>query len=252
VAFSIHANDLAPSTAEESVSDITLAFSPTAAVPVDKLAVILAVWDNVNGDNADDTAILSVGDTKSNVWATAAECQYSAGVALDGVLVGVYFSQITTQIETTDTLTITSIANGTAKGATLVTFNRDTTETVVVAGKGYQRVAASAEYTAAVSGLTEEEHLWIGVNGMEAAQSNVNNSDSTFTLITQGAGAAFGTDAGGGAGVGARAAYKIAVGTAETYDRATLFAADRATLLVAFREAQPVDASFPARRTIVA
>jgi hypothetical protein len=233
MAFSVHTNNLAPSTAEESASDTTLAFAPTAAVPVGKLAIIPVVWDNVNGTNADDTTILSASDTKGNTWTRAAECQYSAGVALDGVLVGCLYSTISTQIETSDTITITSTANGTAKGCTLATFNYDTSKTLAVAGKGYERVAAAAAYSAAVSGLASEEHLWIGVNGMELASTNTNTVDSTFTTITQGGLSEFGTGAGG---VGGRAGYKIATDTGETYDRTTLATADRATLLVAFRE----------------
>jgi hypothetical protein len=233
--FSVDTNNLAPDTAEESVSDTSLAFSPAAAVAVNKLAVLPVVWDNVNGTNTDDTTILSAADTKGNTWTRAAECQYSAGAALDGILVGILYSVVTTQIETTDTITITSTANGTAKGATLVTFNRDSSKTVAVAGKGYQRIAASADYSASVSGLASEEHLWIGINGMEASPANTNAGDVTYTVITQGIQSFFGAGTGVSA-AGARAGYKIATDTGETYDRTALTVADRATALVAFRE----------------
>lgn len=234
--FSVHTNDLAPASAEEMVSDTTLAFSPTVAVPINKLAIIPVVWDNVSTLNSDDTTFLSVADTKSNTWTRAAEAQYSAGGSLDGVMVGCFYSTIATQIETTDTITITSTAVGTAKGCTLITFNYDTSKTIAVAGKAYERVAASAAYTVTVSGLSSEEHLWIGVNGMEADANNTNTTDSTFTVITQGTTALFGPTGGGATNVGARAGYKIATDTGETYDRTTLSAQDRATLLVAFRE----------------
>lgn len=234
MAFTIHANALAPTTAEEKVDDAALAFSPTGAVPVAKLAILPVVWDNVNGTSANDTTILSAADSKGNTWIRAAECQFSAGAALDGVLVGCLYSVISTQIETTDTITITSTANGTSKGATLVTFNRDTAKTIAVAGKGYERITAAAAYSAAVAGLTSEEHLWIGINGMELGSTNTNGVDTTFTTILQGASSEFGTADPNG--IGARAGYKIATDTGETYDRATLVTADRATLLVAFRE----------------
>jgi hypothetical protein len=234
--FTIATNDLAPSTAEEQTSDTTLAFSPTATVAVDRLAILPVVWDNVSTANADDTTFLSVSDTKSNTWTRAAECQYSAGGVLDGVMAGLFYSVITTDILTSDTITITSTAVGTAKGCTLATFNRDTSKTVGVAGKGYQRVAASASYTATVSGLTSEEHLWIGVNAMENDATNTNQTDASYTLITQGATNSFGTTGLGDVNVGARAAYLISTGTTETYDRASLSTQDRATLLVAFRE----------------
>lgn len=251
MAFTIHTNDLAPSTAEEQTSDTTLAFSPTAAVPVGKLAVLPVVWDNVDTTNANDTMFLSVSDTKGNTWARAAEAQYSAGGALDGVMAGVYYTTITTQIETTDTITITSTANGTAKGCTLVTFNRDTAKVVGVAGKGYERVAAAAAYSASVSGLASEEHLWIGVNAIENDPTNTNGADVAYTLITQGATASWGPTGGGDTNVGARTAYLIATGTSETYDRATLSTQDRCTVLVAFVESAiptPIPKVSPDRR----
>lgn len=233
--FTVDNVNLAPAAAEEEVSDTTLAFSPVAAVPVDKLAVLLVVWDNVTTANADDTALLSVSDTKTNSWVRAAEAQYSAGGALDGVLAGIFYSVITTQIETTDTITITSTANGTAKGAALASFNRDTLKTIAVAGKGYQRIGASADYSASVSGLMSEEHLWVGQNAMEADSGSTNAKDVTFTQISQGGSATWGPT-GTGLGVGARGGYKIATDTGETYDNTAQAIKDRVTVLVAFRE----------------
>jgi hypothetical protein len=156
---------------------------------------------------------------------------------LDGVLTGLYYSVISTQIETSDTITITSTANGTVKGCTLATFNRDVAKSIAVAGKGYQRLASSADYSATVSGLVSGEHLWIGVNGMERGPANTNGEDTTYTQITQGLGSAFGHAGGGGAaGIGARAGYKIATDTTETYDRTALALCARCTVLVAFVE----------------
>lgn len=237
MAFTIHTNDLAPATAESGASGTTLAFSPTAAVPTTKLAILPVAWDNVNGTNANDTTILSASDTKGNTWVRAAEAQYSAGVALDGVLVGCLYSVIATQIETTDTITITSTANGTGKGAALATFNRDTAKTIAVAGKNYERVAASTAYAVTVSGLDSEEHLWIGINAMEAGPANTNGVDATFTTLNQGGSGSWGHVVGGGdSAIGARASYRIATDTTETYNNTGLVSADRATLLVAFRE----------------
>jgi hypothetical protein len=235
MAFTIYSADLATAV-NEMVSDTTLAFSPSAAVPVDKLAVLLVVWDNVNTANSDDTTILSVSDTKSNTWNRAAESQYTAGGVLDGMLNGIFYSIITTQIETTDTITITSTSNGTAKGATLCAFNRDTAKAVGVAGKGYERITASAAYSASVSGLTSEEHLWIGHNGMETDRTAVNTKDTTFTQISSGGLASWGPSGGSNTNVGGRGGYKIATDTGETYDNSGLSSQDRVTILVAFNE----------------
>jgi hypothetical protein len=234
--FTIYNADMAPSTADEMVLDTTLAFLPTAAVPVDKLAVLPVVWDNPTTPDADDTTILSVSDSKGNTWLRAGEAQYSPGIALDGILAGIFYSVITTQIETTDTITITSTDPGTAKGCTLASFNRDTAKVVGVAGRGYQRVAASNAYTVTVGGLANEEHLWVGLNGMEADSGSTNGADTTYTIINQGGVGSFGPTGGSATNVGGRSAYKISTGTTETYDRATLSTQDRCTVLVAFNE----------------
>jgi hypothetical protein len=253
VTFTINSNPLAPDTAEEMVSDTILTFSPTAAVQVNKLAILPVVWDNVDTDNAEDTDKLTVTDTQSNAWLRAGEAQYSAGGVLDGVLAGIFYSVITTQIETTDTITISSTGDGTAKGCTLATFNRDTTKVVGVVGRGYERIAGSAAYSASVSGLVSEEHLWIGLNAMEAAADDTNAQDSSFSAILQGANQHFGPTGGGDTNVGARAAFKIATDTGETYDQSiNVSTQDRATLLVAFNEEYPLDQSTATRRVIVA
>jgi hypothetical protein len=234
MAFTIHTNDLAPSTADEAnVNDNNLAFSPTGAVPVGKLAIVPVVWDNVSLTSADDTTHISASDSKGNTWTRAAEATYSAGGApQDGVLVSCLYSVITTQIETSDTITLThALTNTSSKGATLLTFNYDTAKTIAVAGKGYERVAAATAYSAAVSGLPSEEHLWVGINGIDVDPANTNGADTVFTLITQGTIGSFGAGT-----AGARAGYRIATDTGETYDRTALVSADRATLLVAFRE----------------
>jgi len=228
-------NDADIGGANEQVSDTTLAFSPSSAVAVNQLAVLLVAWDNVDGTNADDTTFLSVADTKSNTWTRAGEAQYSAGAALDGVLNGIFYSVITTQIEVTDTITITSTANGTSKGCALASFNRDTAKTIEVVGQASQRQEAVTSYSVTVSGLNSEEHLWIGQNIREGDRNGTNGIDATFTAILQG-GAAWGGTGGGTGNVGGRGGYKISTGTSETYDANFLASSDRCDQLVAFRE----------------
>lgn len=230
--FTLYDADMAPSTAEENTSDTNLAFLPTSAVPTGVLAVVLVVWDNVSTTNGDDTEFLSVADSKGNAWTRAAEAQYSAGGSLDGVLAGFYYSVIATQIETTDTITITSTAAGTAKAATLAAWSRDGSKTIAVAGKNYQRAAAANSYTVTVGSLTSEEHLWIGMNAVEADIGGLNGQDDDFsTTITQGGSINIGS-----VGVYARAGCKITTSTTETYNRSSLDTYDRCTVLVAFKE----------------
>lgn len=232
--FTIYDDDLGKT--DEEASDSTLPITPTSIIPVDKLATVQVVWDNVDGTNADDTTKLSVADNAGgNTWLRAGECQFSpGGVALDGLLIGIFYCVVVTQIEVTHVVTVTSTANGTGKGGQLAAFNRDSAKTIAVAGKGYQRVAAASAYTVTVGSLPSAEHLWIGSNGIEAPKGSINNQDTTFTVLT-GAGSNNWGGSGGGS-PSAHAAYKIATDTTETYDRTAQDVGDRATVLVAFVE----------------
>jgi len=239
--FTIHDADLAPSTAESSTSTTTLAFSPTSAVPVDKLAVLVCVFDNPDGTNADDTSKMAVSDNRGNGWNKGYESSFSpGGVAEDGCANGIYYSVITTQIEVTDTITVTFSAAITFKGCTLATFNRDPAQSIAVAGAAAERVNGTA-YTVTVGSLTSEPHLWIGQNGMERTPTDTNGVDPSWagTPLTQGGGSNWGAGSGTSAAIGARAAYLIETSTTQTYDNTTLGGADRCTVLVAFREFTP-------------
>jgi hypothetical protein len=236
MAFSVNTSNMADNTAEESSSDTALTFSPTANVDVGKLAIVFGVWDNVNTTDADDTTILSVTDSKSNSWTRAAEAQVSHGGALDGVLGGIFYTVITTQILTSDTITITSTAVGTGKGGHVGTFTFGAGTTIEVAGKAYQRTTAgnATSYSVTLGSLTNEEHLWVGYNTHEASDGATNNTDPDFTTFSHDAA----NDAWGPSGTGpsARAAYLIETGTTQTYAASGLQSADRVTILAAFRE----------------
>lgn len=227
--FTIYDDDMAPGSAENNVSGTTLAFSPSSAVPVGKLAILLLASqvDVGLGADTEDTTIGSVSDSKGNTWSRAAECHRNT----QRLLAGVYFSVISTQIETSDTITVTFTQAATAKAVTLAAFN--ITDTPEVVGKDYETATATA-YTTTLSGLTSEEHLWIGHNTANSGNSAVIGAkDAAYTSITQGAGTVWS----GAAGAGGTGAYLISTGTSETYDNAgPLTNGGRASILVAFHE----------------
>jgi len=232
VAFTIHDDDLAPSTAESGTLGTTLAFSPTSVVPVGKLAVLLATTspETPLGADLEDGTSTSVTDAKSNTWVRAAEGYRNAQTQVGAVL----YSVITTQIETTDTITLTMSANSRAHGVALATFNISGGSTIEVAGKDYT-IQVNTSYTTTVSGLTSEEHLWIGTHTAALTAAQLGAKDSAYTAITQGGAATWGATgtesafAGGG--------YVISTGTSETYDNAgPLTNGGRVTILVAFKE----------------
>ena len=237
VTFTVDVADAANNTAEEKVSDTVLTFSPTSNITSGKLAIVFAVMDNVDTTSSDDTTKLTVTDTDGHTWTRAAEGQLSSGGALDGLVAGIYYTITTTTISTSDTITITAIANATAKGGHLSSFNIGGGSTVSVAGKAYQRVTATGTYTVTLSGLAGgTEYLWIGTNAHESSDGGTNNVDTIdFTQINHaGVGDAWGTS--GGSDVSARAGYRIATETTNTYNTSGNAVTDRVSILVAFQE----------------
>jgi hypothetical protein len=246
--FSVYDADMAPSSTatENTTTGTTMVFSPTSAVPTTRLAVLLMNWDNVDTTNADDTTFGVVTDSKGNTWIRAAEAQYSAGGTTDGIINGIYYSIITTQIETSDTITLTvASATGTmSRALTLCAFNRDAAKTIAVAGKVYARDAAATSYSVTVSGLDLEEHLWIGHNAHEDSAGATNNADSTSFGGPNGnilqATSPWGTGGGGSANTASRGGYFINTDTTQTYNTTGLENADRVTTLLAFKEVAAV------------
>lgn len=230
MAFTINDADMAPSTAESSTAGTTLAFSPTSTVAAGKLAVVLAVFDTGSVTDEVDSTHGAITDSKGNTWTRAKECTNGAGGG--GLAGGVYYSVITTQIETSDTITLTIDSSQSGKGVTLASFNFGAGNTISVAGASTGQVGAATSYSETVSGLDNEEHLWIGFNGAAMAPgAGANGRDSAYTAITQGGGAEWGTTGHCSAG-----GYLIETSTTQTYDNTSLQSIQRVAALVAFKE----------------
>lgn len=87
-------------------SGTTLSVSPAANITVGKLVFVCSTTDNYvtsSGSSGEH----SISDSQSNVWTKVAEYTNSDGVAADGITVSVFWSVITTQISTSDTITLT-------------------------------------------------------------------------------------------------------------------------------------------------
>src|SRR5512139_1245248 len=92
--------------ATEEVSDTSISMNPSANLTVNLLAFVCCVTDNyvtTKGASSQHT----VTDAKSNLWRKISEYTESDGVAADGVTISIHGARITTQINTTDTITLT-------------------------------------------------------------------------------------------------------------------------------------------------
>src|SRR5512140_966072 len=97
----------------ETGSDTSIVLNPSANLTVGKLVFVVAVTDNyVTSDGA--SAQHSLADDKGNGWRKISEYTETSGVAADGVTISIFGVRITTQILTTDAITLT-LANAVAQ-----------------------------------------------------------------------------------------------------------------------------------------
>ena len=106
--------------ASHETSGTTVSVSPTITIPVGALAVATGVSDNTataSGETTEHTVTDSVGNT----WTRLIEAARANGAAADGVTGSVWLTKVTTQIGTSDTVTLTL---GTARDAKAIGLYR--------------------------------------------------------------------------------------------------------------------------------
>lgn len=160
----------------DTASDNSLAMNPSAALAVGKLVIVQCVTTNEQTTDGESTGH-SLADSQNNTWVKIAEYTETAGANNDGTANSIWYSIITTQIETTDTITLTTSANEAEKiiCAIEVTFD-NATNTIAIAQVGVGQNAIQAS----VSSLTSREYLLIGAGGARGSD-NAKTPDADYT-----------------------------------------------------------------------
>ena len=148
--------------AVSDASSTTVTVTPAANLTAGKLVVVASMSDN--NDTADGaTTFHSISDSKSNTWTRVSEYTETDGAADDGSTVSIFATKITTQIDTTDTITLTL---GTAKTDKIITV----TEATLGAGTGWvieQVGVGQAAISASVSSLPSREYFLFSAGASE-------------------------------------------------------------------------------------
>jgi len=164
--------------ATESSSDNSISVSPSANLTVGKLIIVNCVTDNdsVAVSDGPSSRHSTVADSKSNSWGKLAEYTDSDGAAADGVTISTWASKITTQITTSDSITLTVAANVTEKIISVfeVTLGLGGSYAVEQIGVGQSAISAS------VSSMPSREYLLVGHGGAEGTDST-KTPDSDYT-----------------------------------------------------------------------
>lgn len=231
----------------EKVSDGSISVTLAATVETGRLLVVGCTTDNP--DTTDGaTTHYTVTDSQSNSYTRAIEQQRGSPGASAGILGSVWYSTITTQLSTSDTVTCTidTAVTGKAISASEYSF---TEPSVTLAGSNASLASTSAPSTT-LSGLSSAEYLWFGLTSFEHSNAQCTSGDADYTSRS----GCNGTSGGGGAtNATGWQADRVFTGTSDTYAVTLGAATDVANFLVAFQESgggpQP---QAPLRRQVIA
>src|SRR5574341_1371608 len=217
----------------EKTSDTSIAISPTANLLVDEIIFVFCETDN-SATTQGETTNHSLADSKGNTWTKLIEFTRTAGSANDGVTASLWATKVTTQINTTDSITLTLASAVTAK---LIQLQK----TRVAAGKTFSFVnkasagANSTSPSVTLSGLTSAEYLWFALYGWEGVAGDASTYDADYTAF-----GASGTSGGSAvSNVADESGYRIFTGTSDTFAPTLGNARDWAACLVAVEEYTP-------------
>lgn len=183
-------------TNREQTSDQTLGVNPTATIAAGSVLIVVIQADNIAASTGDTTSH-SVTDTQGNTYTRVKEYTFSdAGVALDGVTSSIFYSILTTQLTTGDTVTLTVSANVTSKIISLAEFTiagGSTLSVPTTVGVSRNELASGGtDLDAVFSGLSSSEYLIVSSAALETAAVSTWANDSDYTTLYDQASAASG------------------------------------------------------------
>ncbi len=227
--------------AQNKTAGSSIVVNPTATLDVGDIIFARCVSDNLGTTTADSTEH-TVTDSKGNTWIRDKERRFSAGAADDGVVISLWRCKITTQILTTDTVTLTLTSSRTSKGIDLHKWTVDAGNSLAVRAV----VASNGTGTAVsigVTGLTSTvTYGFLGTLGAEGPTSDTFTSDPDAGWFSHTAGGTTGGTATGN--VASRQQRRLATpslssGTAETWNPTLGTSRDWAGFLIAYEEYTP-------------
>lgn len=227
------ANSTQSSTANQAST--TIAGDGVFSIDVGHLVVMIIAVDNSQTTDGDEGAVTSITDTAgSNVWSKAAEFCNGQTAAQAGATCSIWYCQAVSQITGATTITV-NFSNAASRDKSCITYRSFTVgagSTVAIEGTPATLANDGADPGSlnVTTGLIE----CLRVRGIAAESSTataLSPTDGTWTAFSGQ------TTAGGGstANMAVRGEFKISTATGAASDP-TLFAADCASVYVAFKE----------------
>ncbi len=219
-------------TAGNNTDATTMAMSPSAAIPVDAIAVVVLSTDNQATTDGNSNEHSSVADTDSHTWTKLYEWTETSGSADDGVTTSLWATKVTSEIGTGDTVTVTLATSAQASAMGIAEF-------AVAAGKTFSAVDQEGHglpeddaVTVTISGLSSGARLWLAAVGLEARPNRYGTEDADYTQIAE--------DEGGTGGdltrISFSYSFRIATLTGDTYAQTLTAPRDHVEILIALDE----------------
>jgi hypothetical protein len=227
---------------QNKTSASTLAHAPASQIPAGAVVVVRTAWNNAGTSDA-ETSQLSCSDSKGNIWTKIREVTKGSAGAGAGVCAASFFSLLTTALETSDSITVTSTSAQTAKDMHVEEYSVAVGSVVVLetssVGTGFNTTPS-----ASVSGLASREYLFVGHVGVERSDDGTWSQDADYLPST--GFLSFTSGAGQETNVTDVRGYRIATLTGDTYNPSKSSTnVDWAAILGVIREV----AGFPAVQT---
>lgn len=221
--------------ASEKVSDTSLGVSPSANLTVGKIVFAVLAFDNIAIVDGASTTNDTLTDTDGHTWTKVAErTRTGAGVAADGVTGSLWWTKVTTQIDTTDTVTFNVDSAVTAKVIGLFGVTVGAGQTIQLVQSAFEEFLGTATTGMTLSSLPSKEYLLLGICWNESNQLIwTEDADYTNVYAAEGIGS---TGGGATTNVTLEVGYRIATLTTDTFDVGGLINTDHAAAFFAFEE----------------
>ena len=210
-----------------------LTITTTAIAEVGNVIIVIVAGDNIAIVDGDSTNV-SITDAAGNTYTRAKEWTNDISGAGTGAVAAIFYSKVTTQLNSGALITITTTSAITAKAASAWEFSIGAGNVVSVQGSAGLSTDGADPAAITISGLTSAEYLWIHCVAHEGPNTDAFTQDIDYLSLD-----ANGTTAGGAASnMSVRGGRRIFTGTTDTVD-VTYTAADHAQAYVALKEAAP-------------
>jgi hypothetical protein len=230
--------------AGNETSGTSLTVSITVQLEAGNVGLMVVACDNTATTNGDHDEISSVSDTQGSTWTNLGEETAAGSGAAGGVTVGLWMVRPTSNLTTSDTVTITFANTITAKAARIYEFTVG--NPLTSAGSNVSATSGNGWGSLSISGLAASaEYLYFRALAKESSSTTSITPTTNFTEIGNSR-----SGASGASSVLVRGEFRIVTATSETSNPTLTVSADSASVFVALAE-QAGGGAPAGRRTVI-